>query len=340
MATAGAQHSSLITQHSAFRAFVALVLLTFRRHWRVRALGWVTAGLVGLTSVALAVFTHGPVGWRLEDRPARIADARGPGDVRMTHREYALERLPFYQSIPGPMHQFPIVAIPVGAYQWLLLSDHPDAVRFRDDYAFERLSRWVVFGLFLGFVLPLFTLAYASGAIGAEREGRTLVWLHTRPLPRPAVYLAKLLGVLPWCVAVSMAAFAVLCLSAGELGLRALAVYWPGALAGAVGLSALFHLIGAVFRRPAVVGLVYVFFFETLVANLPGSLKRLSLNYYVKSLMYNEATAAAGAVAPENLDVYAPVASHTAWLAVLLAAAGLTLLGMRLFARQEPRDET
>jgi hypothetical protein len=85
---------------------------------------------------------------------------------------------------------------------------------------------------------------------------------------------------------------------------------------------------------------VYAFFFETLVANLPGSLKELSLNYYVRSLLYNEATAAVATVAPSSLDVYAPADPVTAWVTLLLAALGLTLLGMYLAGRQEPRDET
>ena len=35
----------------------------------------------------------------------------------------------------------------------------------------------------LGFVMPLFALAYASGAIGTEREGRTLLWDLATGLP-------------------------------------------------------------------------------------------------------------------------------------------------------------
>src|SRR5688500_3672029 len=110
--------------------------------------------------------------------------------------------------------------------------------------------------------------------------------------------MAKFLAGLPWCLAASIGGFAVLCLAGGEIGLQAFVPYRLAAVAGTIGFSALFQLIGAVFRRPAVVGLVYVFFFETLVANLPGSLKQLSLNYYVRSLLYNEATAEIATVAP------------------------------------------
>jgi hypothetical protein len=89
-----------------------------------------------------------------------------------------------------------------------------------------------------------------------------------------------------------------------------------------------------------VVGLVYAFFFETLVANLPGSLKELSLNFYTRSLLYNEATAEVTAVTPASLDVYAPADPATAWTTLLLATLALTLLGMYLTGRQEPKEET
>ena len=124
------------------------------------------------------------------------------------------------------------------------------------------------------------------------------------------------------------------------MGLRALVTYWPAVVAGTLGSAALFHLIGAVFRRPAVVGLVYIFFFEMLVANLPGSLKQLSLNYYTRSLLYNEATAALTVVSQESLDVYAPASGPEAWATLLAAAVAFTLVGMVLFSRQEPQDET
>ena len=153
-----------------------------------------------------------------------------------------------------------------------------------------------------------------------------------------AEFIAKFLGVLPWCLGVSLLGFAAVCLVGGDVGRQAFRVYLPSVLAGTVGLAALFHLIGAIFRRPAVVGLVYVFFFETLVANLPGSLKRLSLNYYIRSMMYDGASSVA-AVPEDQLDVYDPVTPTTAWIVLMLASAALTLVGMWWFAKQEPREE-
>ena len=319
---------------SAARAFLALVGFSFRRQWRVRQTGWAAVGLWLVLAGVVAVVSHGPVGWGLRNRSARVAELRTPNAAPMNYAQYADERLTIYEGFLGPWHQFGMKAA-LFAPMRAALAD-PD---YLADWEFLNFSRWVVFVMYLGFLLPLCTLAYATGAIGAEREGRTLIWLFTRPMPRWAVYLAKLVGVLPWCVLAALVGLVGLGAAGGPLGRMAVAAYWPSAVAGSIALAALFHLIGAVFRRPAVVGLVYVFFFETLVANLPGSLKQLSLNYYVRSLMYNEAKGVARTASPASLDVFAPADPATAWLVLLGAAVALTVVGMVLFERQEPTEE-
>jgi ABC-type transport system involved in multi-copper enzyme maturation permease subunit len=201
-------------------------------------------------------------------------------------------------------------------------------------------SRWVVFLLFLGFLLPLFSLSFAAGAIGQERESRSLVWLMTRPLPRSGVYLAKFLGVLPWCLLLTVGGFGALCLAGGQTGREAFVLYGPAVCAGSLAFAAVFFLLGALFPRPAILGLLYAFFFETLLSELPipGTLKRLSINYYTRCLLYS---AAEGHDVPvESSSLFVPVSPTTAWAVLLGATVGVTALGMWLFARLEYRDDT
>ena len=210
--------------------------------------------------------------------------------------------------------------------------------KFLKDWGFMTYSRWVVHLVFMGFVLPLFTLSYASGAFGTDRESRSLVWLMTRPIPRSGIYLAKFLGTLPWCLAFGLGGFVAVCVAGGPIGREALARYWPAASMATVAFASLFHLVGAVFRRPVVVGLVYVFFFEAVVAALPGSLKLLSLTFYARSLMYNAAKAAEYPV--EMLPAMTTVvSSETAWAVLGGATVAINLAGMWLFARSEYRDD-
>ena len=324
------------SQTTALQAFWALVVFSLQRHSKVRQLGWVAFGLLVILSGLVLIVGNGEMGWRLETRVRKISspkDKEGNEPVAMTYRQYGDERLPMYEVIPGTPEGFGVKVAVASAYR-AMMSDR----QFLNDFAFLSFVRTVVFGYFLSFLLPLFTLAYASGAMGAERESRTLIWLLTRPLPRWAVYLAKYLGTMPWCVGVCGLAFTAMCLCGGELGRRAWVLYWPAVLAGSLAFGSLFHLIGALFRWPAVIGLVYVFFFELLVGALPGSLKQLSLCFYVRSLFYNETKAAVKSAQPENVDVFAPTDSATAWVTLLAVSIALTLVGMWLFGRQEPKD--
>ncbi len=326
----------LTSSPSVFRAFWALVLFSLQRHGKVRQLGWVAFGLLAILSGLVFVISHSDVGWRLETRVRKVSnpkDKDGTEQIAMTYRQYGEERLPVYEVFPSTPEGFGLKVAVASAYRAKLRDEE-----FLNDYATLSFVRVVVFGYFLSFLLPLLTLAYASGAMGAERDGRTLIWLLTRPLPRWAVYLAKYLGTMPWCIGVCGLAFTAMCLCGGELGRHALWLHWPAVLAGSVAFGSLFHLIGAIFRWPAVVGLVYVFFFELLVGALPGSLKQLSLSFYVRSLFYNETASDIASVKPESVDVFAPTDPTTAWFTLILVSIVLTLIGMWLFGRQEPKD--
>jgi hypothetical protein len=313
-------------------------------------MGWVSLGLLSLTVMWVAAISASAAGWSLEDRRVRrtrvtyrqFAEELAPG-ARYTALEgepelHALGRRP--PRIPHPI-ETPSPLEPFADSLKSLMLSIPRAIlsseKFRHDWAFMRFSRVAVLGVYVGFVLPLFTLAYASGAIGTDRESRSLIWLTTRPIPRSAIYLAKFLGMLPWCLLFSGGGFVALCLAAGHLGLEALELYWPAALSATLAFAALFHLIGALFRRPVIVGLVYVFFFEALVAALPGSLKLLSLTFYARSLMYNGAAAAGYPV--EMLEVPEAVSTVTASVVLGAATMMITAFGMWLFSRTEFRDD-
>ncbi len=309
-------------------------------------MGWVSAGLLGLVIMWVTVMVSRGV-WDVETQRSRLSDKQ----YRPSNKQDAKRLLPTsrYRDLGGggenrPLraHELPNPLNPTeDALASLVLSVPHAAMQdegFLKSRKFMKYSRYVVLLVFTGFVLPLFTLTYASGAFGTERESRSLVWLMTRPIPRSGIYLAKYLGTLPWCLAFGLGGFVAVCLAGGDVGREALTRYWPAAAMGTVAFASLFHLIGAIFRRPVVVGLVYVFFFETVVAVLPGSLKLLSLTFYARSLMYNEAVSAGhpGQMLPTMTEA---VSSETAWAVLALAPVLITLLGMWLFSRSEYRDD-
>jgi ABC-type transport system involved in multi-copper enzyme maturation permease subunit len=201
---------------------------------------------------------------------------------------------------------------------------------------FLLFSRRFVLGLFCVFLLPLWSLSFATEALGREREARNLVWVLTRPLSRPAIYLAKLVAVLPWCLGLNLGGFALLCLAAGATGRFAFSVYWPAVVGGSVAFCCLFHLMGAWFRRAAVVAVLYSFFLETFLGSMPGYWKRASISFYTRCLMFD--SGAEYNVQPRNPATYVPVDGPTAGVILAAATVVFVLWGMYVFSRSEYLD--
>ena len=120
-------------------------------------------------------------------------------------------------------------------------------------------------------------------------------------IPGPAALVSVLLN---------LGGFAVLCLFAGPPGRLAFTIYWPAILGVTFAFAALFHLMGACLPRAPVLAILYAFFLETIAGNLPGHLKRLSLSFYSRCLMFDRAHAFG--IQPERPGIYLPVSGPVA----------------------------
>src|SRR5579859_1432880 len=173
---------------NTLRAWWALVALSIRRQARMRQMVAVALALMALTVLFVGLVTA-TRGWRYTDQSG-------------------INRMIVVQSLHARI-------MPANSIELAVVGSAGAAM---DHSAFLVFSRWVVFAIFESFLLPLWTLSFATDAIGNERESRTLIWLFTRPMPKPAVYLAKYIAALPWCLGLNLLGFAGICLAAGEPG--------------------------------------------------------------------------------------------------------------------------
>lgn len=141
-------------------------------------------------------------------------------------------------------------------------------------------------------VLPLVALFFGAALVADEIEGKTITFLLTRPVSRPALLLGKFAAYLLAAAALVLPAivltFGLLVTWRGatgvgarvpdlfrDLGVATLALLVYGAL---------FTFLGVLLKRPLIPGLLFLFVWE-LLANLPGYLPRLTLSAYVRSLV-------------------------------------------------------
>lgn len=172
-------------------------------------------------------------------------------------------------------------------------------------------------------VVPLIALLFGTGAMATEREGGTLAFLFTRPMPRSAVVLGKGLGaILVANLATVVAALVVYAASGAP----------PNAqLAGGIGalmlettaLTGIFVLLGTVLARSLYLGLAYIVFVEGLVGNSIGARSGYTITYHARNLLSEWSAGAIRRAEPDVLPEMAQTAGESAM--VLLAVAAIAL---------------
>ena len=197
----------------------------------------------------------------------------------------------------------------------------------------EQLAEQILSPLFMGFLLPLISLGYASSTISGERTGQTLVYLLSTSIPRPQIYLSQFSAVLLLTMGITLGCLGMLCVTVGMDGVAVLREFAPVVTLATVCYVALFLLFSAWLRRATFLALAYALMIETLTANIPGVVKRITVSFYANSWLYDDSPLD---LAPNaNLPPYEPVSGGIAVAVLLAASIGFLSLGMWLFSRKE-----
>lgn len=205
-----------------------------------------------------------------------------------------------------------------------------------------RISGPSIFGmmiwvLYLRFIVPLLGVFYGTALIADEVEDKTLTYLFTRPIPRRAVLIGKYLAYLACTVLVVLPSLMVAYFLTVPIGGGSIASSFPALVVdlailglGLAVYGAVFAWIGALFKHPLVVGLVFIFGWEQAVLVLPGYLKRFTVAYYLQALVphampQDSATSLLQAIFRDVPSAPASVAWLGVFLAVFLVLAARTV---------------
>jgi ABC-type transport system involved in multi-copper enzyme maturation permease subunit len=159
-----------------------------------------------------------------------------------------------------------------------------------------RMTGPAIFGLmiwvfYLRFTVPVLGVFYGTSLMADEVEDKTITYLFTRPIRRGAVLIGKYLAYLGCTIFVVlpsvMLVYLLIVPMQGSLGGSFIDLVKDLALL-AVGLAvygALFAFIGAKFKRPLLIGLVFVFGWEQAAMAFPGYLKKFTIAYYLQAMV-------------------------------------------------------
>jgi ABC-2 type transport system permease protein len=159
-----------------------------------------------------------------------------------------------------------------------------------------RMAGPAIFGLmiwvfYLRFTVPVLGVFYGTSLIADEVEDKTITYLFTRPIRRGAVLLGKYLAYLACTIFVVLPSVTIVYLlivpMRGSLGGSFIDLLKDLSLL-ALGLAvygAVFAFIGSAFKRPLLVGLIFIFGWEQAALAFPGYLKKFTVAYYLQALV-------------------------------------------------------
>jgi len=146
------------------------------------------------------------------------------------------------------------------------------------DSVFEVYHEGAMITMFL-IVMPIVSIVLGSAALGDERRDGTLSFLVVRPLPRSAITFAKFAAAWIASAAVAMLSGA-LASTAASLRLSDWSTMAPTLMALALSAgcyAAVFMVLGFLTSRAVLVGLIYLFVWESGIAFAASSLANVSL---------------------------------------------------------------
>jgi len=219
------------------------------------------------------------------------------------------------------------------------------ARRYDASYDPADAERILIFGLIPQAILPLAALLFASSLVQDDVEEQTLTYFLIRPIPKWAIYLAKVVAATA-VTSLLAALFTAATFAAARAGLPDDSpAKWLGAAGLMSGLSALallayiaiFGLLGLFTRRVLVVGVGYILLFEGLVSNVPFLVRYGTILYHVRVL----AVRLLGLPGDRwSIDPAEAPGVGTSALALAGVAAAFLALGAWLFSVREFRVKT
>lgn len=143
------------------------------------------------------------------------------------------------------------------------------------------------------FIVPFVALYWGSSALTDEIEGKTLVYLWTRPCNRGLLMLARVMGTWIWLIALSVIGVVSAFLftfaandQSGGIAANFPMVIWDSRALILTGMaySSLGFLLSVFTKRPMIYGLLIAYLWEIVPNIAPGFIRRISITQQMLSL--------------------------------------------------------
>ena len=147
--------------------------------------------------------------------------------------------------------------------------------------------------LYIYAVTPLLSLFFGAMLVGEDIESQTIPYILTRPVPRSAWIAGRFLAFLVLCSLLLFAALSITFVTCSILDVSFPAgktlvtmLHYEGAgIAALLGYGSICMLLGAVVKRPVILGVLLIFGWQRAAMYAPGITDFFTIEKYVNALL-------------------------------------------------------
>ena len=221
-----------------------------------------------------------------------------------------------------------IVALPAFIPLLLLVLPTGEGFDSGDTFVFTQMAE--IF--YIRAVTPLLALFFGAMLIGEDIESQTIPYILSRPIPRSAWIWGRFLAYWAVCSLLMLLALTVTFVSCSILeisfpsldSLLLLLHYEGAAVMSLLGYGAICMLLGALVRRPFIVGILLIFLWQRLAMFAPGVTDFLTIEKYVIALLPGGGSSVISLLEANAFEVIKtglPISAPAAVVALLVIAA-------------------
>lgn len=149
----------------------------------------------------------------------------------------------------------------------------------------------MIMGIYLQFLILILSLFYGSSVSLEELEGKTLPYLFSRPVPKPAFIIGKYSAYTFLVIIMVVLSLVFSFIIMNIESLKDISIYkvlfrdMAVLCLGIICYTALFTFAGTFIKKSIFFGLLFCFGWENVIQYFPGSTQRFAIIHYLKSLL-------------------------------------------------------
>jgi ABC-type transport system involved in multi-copper enzyme maturation permease subunit len=150
--------------------------------------------------------------------------------------------------------------------------------------------------IYFVFINPIIILLFTSVAISGDTENRTATYFTSRPISKMNILMSKYLSanIAIWLMILPSMIITYFIMSGYKEGIdnsfehiRIIGVMCGLTIFASVLYSAFFTLYSSWFKFPLIFGIIYIFVFEMILANMAFTINRVTYGYHLNTIAYH-----------------------------------------------------